>query len=226
MLEWAQLERLLGGAAITVQVTVFSALLGTVLSIAGGVASMSASVLLRAVTRVYVELFRGVSAVILLFWVFFTVPILFDLRLSPIEAGVLALGLNMGAYGTEIARGAIQAIPKGQTEATVALNLTTTQRLRHVILPQAVVIMLPPYGNLFIELLKGTALVSLISASDLLFEAQQLRTVRAASSIAIFGTVLVMYFALSLVLTGLVRFAEARVGQGVTTGRGSMMRAR
>jgi polar amino acid transport system permease protein len=226
MLEWAQLERLLGGAAITVQVTVFSALLGTVLSIAGGVASMSASVLLRAVTRVYVELFRGVSAVILLFWVFFTVPILFDLRLSPIEAGVLALGLNMGAYGTEIARGAIQAIPKGQTEATVALNLTTTQRLRHVILPQAVVIMLPPYGNLLIELLKGTALVSLISASDLLFEAQQLRTVRAASSIAIFGTVLVMYFALSLVLTGLVRFAEARVGQGVTTGRGSMMRAR
>lgn len=225
MLESQQLERLLEGAVTTVQVTVLAAVLGTVVSIIGGVASLAGSRTSRAVTRVYVELFRGVSAVILLFWVFYVVPLLFDVRLSAMEAGVLALGLNMGAYGTEIARGAIQAVPKGQTEATIALNMSGGQRMRHVILPQAVVTMLPSYGNLLIELLKGTALVSLITLSDLLFAAQQLRTTRAASSLTIFTTVLVMYFVLSLVLTAMVRAAERYFGRGLDTGRGQTMRA-
>lgn len=225
MFDQAVLENLLEGAVTTVQVTVLAALLGTVLSVVGGVSAMSGSRLLRGVTRVYVEFFRGVSAVILLFWIFFAVPILIDVRLSPMEAGVLALGLNMGAYGTEIARGAIAAVPRGQTEAAIALNLTSGQRIRDVILPQAVVIMLPSYGNLLIELLKGTSLVSLITLSDIVFEAQQLRTARVASSLAIFSTVLVMYFILSLVITGLVRVAENIAGRGLDTGRGVTMRA-
>jgi polar amino acid transport system permease protein len=220
------IDNLLEGAVTTVQVTVLAALLGTVLSIAGGVAAMSGSRLARGATRAYVEFFRGVSAVILLFWVFFAVPLLIDVRLSPMQAGVLALGLNMGAYGTEIARAAIAAVPRGQTEATIALNLTPVQRLRDVILPQAVVIMLPSYGNLLIELLKGTSLVSLITLSDIVFEAQQLRTARVASSLSIFSTVLVVYFVLSLVITGLVRVAEHAAGRGLETGRGVTMRAR
>ena len=218
-------ENLLEGAVTTVQVTVLAAVLGTVVSIVGGVAAMSGSRFARGVTRVYVEFFRGVSAVILLFWVFFAVPLLIDVRLSPLEAGVLALGLNMGAYGTEIARGAIAAVPKGQTEATVALNMTAFQRMKDVILPQAVVIMLPSYGNLLIELLKGTALVSLITLSDIVFEAQQLRTARVASSLSIFTSVLVIYFVFSLLISGLIRVAENLAGRGLDTGRGVTMRA-
>lgn len=226
MLEGAQLQRLLDGAAVTVQVTLLAALLGTVASMVFGVASMSGSRAARFVARTYVELFRGVSAIILLFWVYFALPILLDVRLSPLVAGVLALGLNMGAYGSEIARGAIQAVPKGQTEASIALNLTGAQRLRYVVLPQAVVTMLPPYGNLLIELLKGSALVSLITLQDLLFMGRQLHNSRQADPVVNFTTVLVMYFVLSLLIAGAVRVAEAWFGRGLDTRGGPTLRAR
>jgi polar amino acid transport system permease protein len=121
----------------------------------------------------------------------------------------------MGAYGAEIVRGAIQAVPKGQYEATVALNLSSRDRLRHVILPQAVPIILPPYGNLTIEVLKGTALVSLIGLSDLAFESQLLRTGRVRSTDPVnlpflYLNVLVIYLILSQVTAYLFRIAERR----------------
>lgn len=214
MLEWRYLEDLLGGAWLTVQITVFAALLGTLLSLVGGVLLMSSWSPVRTVVRIYVEIFRGVSAVILLYWVFYSVP-QFGPTFTPLTAGVVALGANMGAYGSEIVRGSLRAVDKGQTEAGIALNLRPAQRMRHVILPQAVASMLPPYGNLLIELLKGTALVSLITIGDLARQADVLRNNRVASSLAIFTTVLVIYFALALVLTGLVRLAERRFGRGV-----------
>lgn len=208
-------DGLLEGAAITLQVTGLAAVVGTILALVGGIASLSANRVVRWVTIVYVELFRGVAAIILLYWVFFTVPLLFDILLSPLQAGVLALGTNMGAYGTEIARGAIQAVPKGQTEASVALNFTAWQRLRHVVLPQAFVTMLPPFGNLLIEVLKASSLVSLITLRDLTWEGQNLRQLRAAESVDIFASVLVMYFLMSGVITLAVRRAERYFGRGL-----------
>jgi len=208
-------RNLLDGVLITLQVTGLAAVLGTVLALFGGIASLSPNPVLRWLTVLYVEVFRGVAAIILLYWVFFTVPLLFDVFLSPLQAGVLALGTNMGAYGTEIARGAIQAVPKGQTEASVALNLSGWQRLRHVILPQAVVTMLPPFGNLLIEVLKASALVSLITLRDLTWEGQNLRTLRTAESIDVFANVLVMYFVMSGAITLVVRQAERYFGRGL-----------
>jgi polar amino acid transport system permease protein len=218
VLSTGQLQQLLSGAWITIQVTGFAAVLGTLIAVIGGVSSLSRSRPLRWFTRVYVELFRGVSAIILLFFIFFTLPQLLGIFLSPLQAGVLALGTNMGAYGTEIARGAIQAIPKGQTEAAIAINLSPFQRLRHVVLPQAAVVMLPPFGNLLIEVMKASALVSLIALSDLTERAQNLRTLRGASSLAIFTTVLVMYFLISAAITLGVRALERRFGRGLGVG--------
>ena len=215
MLSTGQLQQLLSGAWITIQVTAYSAVLGTVIALVGGVASLSGSRPLRWLTRVYVEIFRGVSAIILLFWVYFTLPQLFGIFLTPLQAGLLALGTNMGAYGSEIARGAIQAIPKGQTEAAIAINLSPFDRLRHVVLPQAVVLMLPPFGNLLIEVMKASALVSLIDLSDLTERAQNLRTLRAAGSLEIFATVLVLYFAISASITVGIRMLERRFGRGL-----------
>jgi len=206
---------LLQGALVTIKVTGLAAVLGTLLALVGGVASLSARPAVRWLTIVYVEVFRGVAAIILLYWIFFTVPLLLDVRLSPMQAGVLALGTNMGAYGTEIARGAIQAVPKGQTEAAIALNLTTAQRLRHITLPQALVTMLPPFGNLLIEVMKASALVSLITLQDLTFEAQNLRVNRAADSVDIFVAVLILYFLMALVITLAVRQAERYLGRGL-----------
>lgn len=223
MLTLDQYLRLLEGAWVTIQVTGYAVLFGTALALLGGVSVLGPFRSVRIVTRIYVEVFRGVSAIILLFWVFFAVPQLFDIQLTPMQAGVLALAINLGAYGTEVVRGAIQAIPKGQTEASIAINLTGWQRLRQVILPQALVTMLPPYGNLLIEVLKASALVSLITLNDIMRVAQVMRNDRAAPSIDIFVAVLVMYFVLAQCIALIVRALERRFGRGLDIRRTGMV---
>jgi len=212
------------GVWITLQVTAYSALLGTTLAILSGLTALSPIGPLRWVNRVYVEVFRGTSAIVQLYWIFFALP-LFGPSLSPMVAGVLTLGLNMGSYGSEVVRGAVQAVPRGQTEASIALNLTPLHRMRYVIFPQAVVAMLPPYGNLLIELLKASALVSLITLSDILFEAQKLRNTGTASTAALFPIALFLYFGLAQVIAAVVRFAEVMLSRGLEVGRGAARRS-
>ncbi|MDY7100099.1 MAG: ectoine/hydroxyectoine ABC transporter permease subunit EhuC [Actinomycetota bacterium] len=222
-----QYERLAEGAVITIQVLVYSFLLGVVLSLVFGVARLSSRRIVRGLALGYVELFRGVSSIVLLFWMAFALPILLGVdQESKLSLGSIALGLNMGGYGAEIVRGAIQSVPKGQEEASIALNLTPTQRLRHVVLPQAMPVILPPMGNLTIEILKGTALVSLIGLADLTFEAQKIRVGGVVSSDRVevpilYLNVLVIYFVLSQIVSLLYRLAERRVNKryGQRTGR-------
>ncbi|HHY90659.1 MAG TPA: amino acid ABC transporter permease, partial [Clostridiales bacterium] len=135
------------------------------------------------------------------------------LRLPPMLAGILALGLNAGAYGSEIVRSSILAIPKGQEEAGIALNMNPRQRMWRIILPQAFVMMLPAFGNLQIELLKGTALVSLITLSDLTYQAMVLNasTLRTTE---IFSLLLVMYFLIAWPLTQGIRLLEKKLSAG------------
>ena len=128
--------------------------------------------------------------------------------------GVLALGLNVGAYGAEVVRGAILAVPKDQLEASVALNFTRVQRMRHVILPQAFPLMLPTFGNNAIELLKATAVVSLISLTDMTFQAQVVRS-QTGSTLFPFATILVLYFLMALAISAVVRGLERRLTRGL-----------
>jgi polar amino acid transport system permease protein len=207
-------DSLLEGLGITVQVTVYALAWGTVAAIVLGVASLSSIVWVRAAVRVWVEVFRGVSAIILMFWVFYALPLL-GIELEPLTAGVLALGLNTSAYGAEIVRGAVQAVPRGQTEASIAVNLSGAQRLWSIVLPQAMVIMLPPYGNLMIEMLKASALVSLLGLEDITLIGQNLRREPGSDSVEIFVAVLILYFVLSLCITLVVRLLERRFGRGI-----------
>lgn len=211
-------DTLLEGAWITLKVTALAVAWGTVIAVALGVASLSPSRPVRWFVRAYVELLRGVSAIILLFWIYYSLP-LFGVSLSALQAGVVALGLNLSAYGAEIVRGAVQAVPRGQTEAAIAVNLGAATRLWSIVLPQAAVTALPPYGNLLIEVLKASALVSLIDLHDLMYEANNLRQLRAADSIDIFTAVLIIYFAVSIGITAIVRGLERRFGRGLETGR-------
>lgn len=216
ILNGRQYSNLWSGTVVTIQVLLGSVALGSVMSVLFGVARLSTRQWVRGAALVYIETARGISAIILLFWIFFAVPILFGIGSMPaMVAGILALGLNMGAYGAEIVRGAIQAVPKGQTEATIALNMTDGQRLRHVVLPQAIPIILPPFGNLTIEILKGTALVSLITLSDLTFEAQKIRTNNVISedpvpTIVLYLNVLVIYLIMAQILARIFRWFEGR----------------
>lgn len=224
MFDSALVNPFLNGVWVTLQVTAYSALLGTSLAVLSGLAALSPFGPVRWANRAYVEVFRGTSAIVQLYWIFFALP-LFGPSLSPMAAGVITLGLNMGAYGSEVVRGAVQAVPRGQTEASIALNLTPFDRMRYVIFPQAVVAMLPPYGNLLIELLKASALVSLITLSDIIFEAQKLRNSGAASTAVLFSIALFLYFGLAQVIAAAIRVAEQLLARGLEVGRGASRRS-
>lgn len=232
LLTGEQYRLLLRGARVTAQVTALAVAWGTVVAIVlgvlgqlrpperGGLPIVALVWLVRGAVRVYVEVIRGVSAIILLVWIYYALP-LFGLELSAMQAGVLALGLNLSAYGTEIVRGAVQAVPRGQAEAAVSINLSGRQRLWSITLPQAMVGMLPPYGNLLIEVMKASSLVYLISLADITQQARNLRQLRAAESIDIFAAVLVLYFLIALVITAVIRILERVFGRGLDTGPGA-----
>jgi polar amino acid transport system permease protein len=211
------LPTLLEGAVVTLKVTAGAALLGLVSAFVIGLAGLSPRRLVRGVARVYVEVFRGTSALVQLYWAFFVLPEM-GVRLSALVVGILVLGLNIGSYGSEVVRGSIKAVPRAQYEATVSLNMSPYQRMRRVILPQAVVTMLPPFGNLLIELLKGTSLVSLITLSDLTFRAQLLRASTGRTA-TIFLMVLVMYFVMSFVITMGMKVLERRAAASIGLGK-------
>lgn len=185
-------SRFVDGAIITVQQTILAGMLAIAISVVMGLMRISPAGVVRGLATVYIEFFRGTSLLVQLYWIFFVLP-LFGITLEKFTAGYMAVGMNLGAYGAEVVRGAIQSVPRGQYEAAVALNMSPFKRMSRIILPQAVLIMLPPWGNLLIELLKGTALVSLISVADLMFEAKQINGVTFLSA-ECFGTALILYY--------------------------------
>jgi polar amino acid transport system permease protein len=211
------LPGLLEGALITLEITIGGCILAVACALVAGLAKLYGPWPVRWLAVVYIEIFRGTSALVQLFWLFFVLP-LFGLTMEPLTVGILALGLNVGAYGAEVVRGAVTAVPRGQWEATIALNMSRAQALRRIILPQAVVAMIPPWGNLFIELLKATALVSLITITDLTFAAYQINQT-ALRSVEIFSLVLVMYFFISQAIAWLMHSAERYLARGLARGR-------
>ncbi len=195
---WSYRTLLLQGAWVTVQVTVLAALVALPLAILGGAALRARSRWLRWPARLYTEIFRGTSALAQLFWLFFVLPNL-GLRIDPLPCAVLGLGLCYGAYGAAVVRGALDAVPRRQIEAAIALNFSDFRTFRSVILPQAVVLMIPLFGNIGIELLKTSSLVSLITLSDLTFQARSIMR-QSLHSIEVLTLLMAGYFLLSRVI--------------------------
>ncbi|MDY0324459.1 MAG: ectoine/hydroxyectoine ABC transporter permease subunit EhuC [Candidatus Carbobacillus sp.] len=207
------LPSLMKGLMVTLEVFFLGSVIAALLAFIAGMMRLSKFRIVRFVAAVYVEFFRGTSLLIQLFWIFYVLPF-FGVDLSAMMAGVLALGLNYGAYGSEVVRSAIRAVPKGQTEAAIALNMAPTLRFRRIILPQAWPLMIPPFGNLLIELLKGTSLVSLITLSDLTFQAMSLRTTVSKLEIPIFALLLIIYFVIAYAVTLIMRAMEKKATVG------------
>ncbi|MGE8656288.1 MAG: ectoine/hydroxyectoine ABC transporter permease subunit EhuC [Achromobacter sp.] len=200
---------LLQGLAVTLEIMAGAVVLAVPLALAAGVGRLATLRPVRWLASIYVEVFRGTSALVQLFWFYFVLP-LFGVQLPAMLVGIVVLALNAGAYGAEVVRGAIRAVPPGQREAGVALNLTRGQIMRRIVVPQAIPAMLPPAGNLLIELLKNTALVSLITITDLTFRGQLLRS-ETLRTTEIFTLMLLLYFAVALLITAGVRLLERRV---------------
>ncbi|MFV0135807.1 ectoine/hydroxyectoine ABC transporter permease subunit EhuC [Streptomyces sp. HMX87] len=207
-------ELVVRGVWTTIQLLVFSALLGAAISFVVGIAHTHQSRVVRFLAGLYTTVFRGTSALIMIFWIYFVLPLSFGWQLVPMWAGTLALGLTYGAYGSEIVRGAIAAVDPAQKEGGIALSFTPWQRMRLILLPQAVPEMIPPFSNLLVELLKGTALVSLMGMGDLAFSGNLVRLALQESA-EIYTYILFIYFVIAFLLTRLMRGLEKKLKAGV-----------
>ena len=206
------------GLKITVLFFFLSAIFAYLFAFIAGLCRLSKNVFVRKFTTFYVEIFRGTSLIVQLFWLYYAIPMLFGIELgNDLFAGVLAISLNFGAYMSEIVRGSILAVDKGQTEAAIALNMTPYQRMRLIILPQAIRMMLPEFGNYFILMLKATSLVALIGMKDILYYGNILRSTDLSQAPMIYVLVLIFYFLIALPFIFINRKLEALSKKGVAT---------
>ena len=203
---------LITGTITTIELTLASAVLALVVSFVVGLSRFSRLRTVRVAAIIYLEFFRGTSAIVQMFFMFFVLP-LFGVTFPPLVAGILACGLNLGSYGSEVVRSAILSVNRGQHEAALALNYTNYQRFRYVLIPQAIPVMIPTFGNLLIELLKLTAVASLITISDLTFMSQIIR-VQTALTLEPFLVILVIYFLIASVLVWFTKLAERKFSKG------------
>jgi polar amino acid transport system permease protein len=206
------LPALLKGAEVTAIIAVVSTALGGLVAFVIGVARVEGGLIVSKIALVYIEFMRGVPLLVKFFWLYYALPLI-GLSLDPITTGIVGLVLNISAYGAEVVRGGLQSVPDQQYEAARALNFSRAYTLLHISLPQAIVEMMPAFGNLAVQNLKDTALVSLISIADLTFQAQQLRNITLDST-RVFTLTLVGYFIMALALSLLVRLIEHKLRRG------------
>jgi len=204
------------GLKITLTVLVCSAVLSYFIAIFAGLCRLSRFWIVRTITTVYVEIFRGTSLIVQLFWFYYAIPMLFGFDIgSNLIAGVLAISLNYGAYMSEIVRGSIIAVDDGQREASTALNLSSFDRMRLIIFPQAFRMMLPEFSNYLIQMLKATSLVSLIGMMDILYFADRYLNSNPSATFTTFSLVLIFYFIMALPLIYMSKKAEQFSKKGV-----------
>jgi polar amino acid transport system permease protein len=203
---------LIKGTITTIELTVLGAILALFISFIVGIARISSFKSIRVVAIIYLEFFRGSSALVQMFFIYFVLP-MWGIYFDALTAGVIACGCNVGAYGSEVVRSAILAVDKDQHEAAKALNYSNYEKYRYVIIPQAIPIMIPTFGNLLIELMKLTAVCSLITISDLTFMAHIIR-VQTALTLEPFLIILVIYFIIASVLVKIVDLIAKKFSKG------------
>lgn len=217
-------QSLLDGALTTIEVVALALAVAVPAALLGGFGRLSRFRAIRIAVGCYIEFFRGTSALVQLFWAFFVLPEL-GVVLSPFLVGFVVLGLNAGAFGSEIVRGAVLAVPRGQWEATQLLGLRRWHSIRLVIFPQALPTMLPAVGNTVIDVLKATSLVSLITVSDFTRNVSRWATTGTLDLTFAYTLLLAGYLAMSLPLTAAIRLLERRYARRRSPGPGAAVLA-
>lgn len=204
---------LMSGAAVTVEVTAASLLLGCAIGLLVGIGRLNPRRrLVYGLCSAYLVFFRGTPLLVQLFIWFFGLP-QFGIMLPAFACGVVGLGMYSGAYVSEIVRGAIQSVDRGQNEAARSLGMSAGQAMRKIIIPQAIVRMIPPLGNEFIALIKNSALVSLLTIHDLMHEGQKIISV-SYRSLEVYLAVALIYLVLTTATSGALRLVERRLRAG------------
>jgi polar amino acid transport system permease protein len=183
---------LLDGLFNTIQLSVQVILFGTLVGMVGGMLLLFGHPLIRVIVRAYVDIVRGTPLLVSIFLIFYGIPAL-GIPVPAFSAAVIALTVFAGAHMSEIVRGAVGSVPRGQTEAAMAIGLVFAHRLQFVVFPQAVRRMIPPWVNLCIELIKGSTLVSLVSVTDLMLSTRQVLE-RTAQPVPFYILLAIVYF--------------------------------
>ena len=213
-LQWSYtisvIPTLLKGLKMTMLIAVLGILLGFALGLLVGLARSGKNKIIYRIAGVYVAIIRGTPLMVQALYLYFAIPMMLDFELPALSAGIIAIGLNSGAYISEIVRGAIQSIDIGQHEAGECLGLSKFQIMTSIILPQALKIMLPSLCNQFIISVKDTSLLTVIGVAEMTHQATQavsstFRTVEIYTALAL------MYFILNTILSFLLSKLERRM---------------
>lgn len=203
------LDLLLIGFRTTLQLAALIILFGTIIGLLGGVGLLFGPPLVRLPLRVYVDVVRGLPLLVLIFFVFYGLPAL-NVDIAGAAAATVALSLFAGAHISEVVRGAVASVPRGQIDAAKALGLTFAPRLAYVVLPQALPAALPPWINTAVEMLKGTSLAVLVSVNDLLFATTKVAE-RTGNPMPFYLAAAALYFVANFAISRLGVWLERRV---------------
>ena len=220
------------GLTYTILIALASIVLAIIMALIGALGRLSRNPIAYGVSGFYTSFFRGTPLIVQLFLITFALPVVVSnlglpesienlLTLDPFVAGIIALGLNYGAYMTEIFRAGIQSVSHGQSEAADALGMTYGQKMKRVVLPQALRVIIPPTGNEFIAMMKDTALVSFIGVSATqaeIFRRAQLAGAEAFNPVEAYMLAAGMYWALTAVFTFFQSRLERRISKGYVRG--------
>ncbi len=200
---------LLTGAAVTVQITALSVLIGIIIGLFVGIARISTYRVIHLIAAVYVDFLRGTPLLVQIFLVYFALPVVTGQRIDPFVAAIAACSINSSAYVAEIFRAGIQSVDAGQMEAGRSLGMSWMQTMRYIIVPQAARRVIPPLGNEFIALLKDSSLVSVIGFEELTRRGQ-LIIARTYASLEIWLCVAIIYLVMTVSISRFIAWLERR----------------
>jgi len=202
---------LMSGVVLTIVVTIGSLLLSTMLGLIWAMMRVSGIKVLSMISASLINVIRGIPIIVLLFYLYFVMPDL-GVTLSALQAAILGLGIAYSAYQAENFRAGIEAIDKGQIEAAQSIGMGWWLTMRRVVLPQAVRIVLPPYGNVMIMMLKDSSQASTITVAELALQGKLIAS-STFKNTSVFTMVALMYLTMSIPLILLVRHFEKRAGK-------------
>ncbi|HET7055530.1 MAG TPA: amino acid ABC transporter permease [Thermomicrobiales bacterium] len=210
------------GLKLTLELSVVIIVLSTLFGTLVGVGLVYGNFVVRSILRLYVDVIRGIPLLVLIFLIFYGLPALqisvfghqVNTNIGRFETATLAFSLFAAAHVGEIVRGALAAVPAGQTDAAKAIGLTFWPRLRHILLPQSIPVILPPWTNTAAELVKGTSLVTLVSMSDLMFATRKIAE-RTGDVIPLYSAAAIIYFVICFTISRAGVWLSGRYRYGV-----------
>ena len=206
----SNIKFLIDGLGITISISLLSIFISLIVGFIIALPGLSSNKLLKIINRSYIEIFRAIPLLVLLLWVYYGLPVIFNITVGAFLAGIISLSLSDSAFEAEIFRAGLQSIPNGQRDAAKSLGLNRYQELRLITLPQAIRIILPAIGNQFVYVLKMSSLVSIIGLADLTRKANEL-VVTVYRPLEIYTFLVLEYFVLILIISYFIRKLEKKL---------------